>query len=72
LSDLESQPVLFIPDVHLNNLQRAGQVWSMQVLKWHQRCFSTEFWGIDVEYLEVIIKDHSDLWDILKALLLCL
>lgn len=26
MSDLESQPVLFIPDVHLNNLQRAGQV----------------------------------------------
>uniref|UniRef100_A0A8C2J6E6 Grainyhead-like transcription factor 2a n=1 Tax=Cyprinus carpio TaxID=7962 RepID=A0A8C2J6E6_CYPCA len=26
LTDLESQPVLFIPDVHLNNLQRAGQV----------------------------------------------
>uniref|UniRef100_A0A673HZZ3 Grainyhead-like protein 2 homolog n=1 Tax=Sinocyclocheilus rhinocerous TaxID=307959 RepID=A0A673HZZ3_9TELE len=26
MTDLESQPVLFIPDVHLNNLQRAGQV----------------------------------------------
>lgn len=26
MSDLESQPVLFIPDVHLSNLQRAGQV----------------------------------------------
>ncbi|XP_056090861.1 grainyhead-like transcription factor 2a [Rhinichthys klamathensis goyatoka] len=31
LSDLESQPVLFIPDVHLNNLQRAGQVFSFGV-----------------------------------------
>lgn len=26
LSDLEAQPVLFIPDVHFGNLQRAGQV----------------------------------------------
>lgn len=26
MSDLESQPVLFIPDVHFGNLQRAGQV----------------------------------------------
>uniref|UniRef100_A0A8C2J632 Grainyhead-like transcription factor 2a n=1 Tax=Cyprinus carpio TaxID=7962 RepID=A0A8C2J632_CYPCA len=31
LTDLESQPVLFIPDVHLNNLQRAGQVFSFGV-----------------------------------------
>ncbi|KAK7147784.1 hypothetical protein R3I94_010344 [Phoxinus phoxinus] len=31
LTDLESQPVLFIPDVHLNNLQRAGQVFSVGV-----------------------------------------
>lgn len=26
MNDLESQPVLFIPDVHFGNLQRAGQV----------------------------------------------
>jgi len=26
LKDLDSQPVLFIPDVHFGNLQRAGQV----------------------------------------------
>lgn len=26
MSDLEAQPVLFIPDVHFGNLQRAGQV----------------------------------------------
>lgn len=31
MSDLESQPVLFIPDVHLNNLQRAGQVFSFGI-----------------------------------------
>lgn len=31
MADLESQPVLFIPDVHLNNLQRAGQVFSVGV-----------------------------------------
>ncbi|XP_073703944.1 grainyhead-like protein 2 homolog [Garra rufa] len=31
LTDLESQPVLFIPDVHLNNLQRSGQVFSFGV-----------------------------------------
>ncbi|XP_048009595.1 grainyhead-like transcription factor 2a isoform X1 [Megalobrama amblycephala] len=31
MTDLESQPVLFIPDVHLNNLQRAGQVFSFGV-----------------------------------------
>ncbi|XP_065126195.1 grainyhead-like transcription factor 2a isoform X2 [Paramisgurnus dabryanus] len=31
MSDLESQPVLFIPDVHLNNLQRSGQVFSFGV-----------------------------------------
>ncbi|XP_029370751.1 grainyhead-like transcription factor 2b isoform X6 [Echeneis naucrates] len=28
LSDLEAQPVLFIPDVHFGNLQRAGQVFT--------------------------------------------
>ncbi|XP_068590462.1 grainyhead-like protein 2 homolog [Cebidichthys violaceus] len=28
MSDLESQPVLFIPDVHFGNLQRAGQVFT--------------------------------------------
>ena len=26
MTDLEAQPVLFIPDVHFGNLQRAGQV----------------------------------------------
>lgn len=26
MADLEAQPVLFIPDVHFGNLQRAGQV----------------------------------------------
>lgn len=26
MMDLDSQPVLFIPDVHFGNLQRAGQV----------------------------------------------
>ncbi|XP_051577826.1 grainyhead-like transcription factor 2a isoform X1 [Myxocyprinus asiaticus] len=31
MTDLESQPVLFIPDVHFNNLQRAGQVFSFGV-----------------------------------------
>ncbi|XP_056330925.1 grainyhead-like protein 2 homolog [Danio aesculapii] len=31
MTDLESQPVLFIPDVHLNNLQRTGQVFSFGV-----------------------------------------
>ncbi|XP_056618209.1 grainyhead-like transcription factor 2a [Triplophysa dalaica] len=31
MSDMESQPVLFIPDVHLNNLQRAGQVFSFGI-----------------------------------------
>ncbi|XP_076016783.1 grainyhead-like protein 2 homolog isoform X2 [Genypterus blacodes] len=28
MTDLDSQPVLFIPDVHFGNLQRAGQVFS--------------------------------------------
>ncbi|XP_026228442.1 grainyhead-like protein 2 homolog [Anabas testudineus] len=28
VTDLESQPVLFIPDVHFGNLQRAGQVFA--------------------------------------------
>ncbi|XP_026202492.1 grainyhead-like transcription factor 2b isoform X1 [Anabas testudineus] len=28
MNDLESQPVLFIPDVHFGNLQRAGQVFT--------------------------------------------
>ncbi|XP_008299009.1 grainyhead-like transcription factor 2b [Stegastes partitus] len=28
LTDLEAQPVLFIPDVHFGNLQRAGQVFT--------------------------------------------
>ncbi|XP_032390986.1 grainyhead-like transcription factor 2b [Etheostoma spectabile] len=28
MSDLEAQPVLFIPDVHFGNLQRAGQVFT--------------------------------------------
>ncbi|XP_028819210.1 grainyhead-like transcription factor 2b isoform X1 [Denticeps clupeoides] len=28
MTDLESQPVLFIPDVHFGNLQRAGQVFA--------------------------------------------
>ncbi|KAG9338269.1 hypothetical protein JZ751_026074 [Albula glossodonta] len=28
MSDLDSQPVLFIPDVHFGNLQRAGQVFA--------------------------------------------
>ncbi|XP_071762166.2 grainyhead-like protein 2 homolog isoform X1 [Centroberyx gerrardi] len=28
LADLDSQPVLFIPDVHFGNLQRAGQVFA--------------------------------------------
>ncbi|XP_061598392.1 grainyhead-like transcription factor 2b [Cololabis saira] len=28
LADLEAQPVLFIPDVHFGNLQRAGQVFT--------------------------------------------
>lgn len=27
MTDLDAQPVLFIPDVHFGNLQRAGQVW---------------------------------------------
>ncbi|XP_052003397.1 grainyhead-like protein 2 homolog [Xyrauchen texanus] len=31
MTDLESQPVLFIPDLHLNNLQRAGQVISFGI-----------------------------------------
>uniref|UniRef100_A0A8C6M135 Grainyhead-like transcription factor 2b n=1 Tax=Nothobranchius furzeri TaxID=105023 RepID=A0A8C6M135_NOTFU len=31
MSDLEAQPVLFIPDVHFGNLQRAGQVGSVLV-----------------------------------------
>lgn len=26
MTNLEAQPVLFIPDVHFGNLQRAGQV----------------------------------------------
>lgn len=26
MTDLDAQPVLFIPDVHFGNLQRAGQV----------------------------------------------
>lgn len=26
MADLDSQPVLFIPDVHFGNLQRTGQV----------------------------------------------
>lgn len=26
MTDLEAQPVLFIPDIHFGNLQRAGQV----------------------------------------------
>lgn len=26
ITDLESQPVLFIPDVHFSNMQRAAQV----------------------------------------------
>ncbi|XP_077599381.1 grainyhead-like transcription factor 2b isoform X3 [Stigmatopora nigra] len=29
MSDLEAQPVLFIPDVHFGNLQRAGQVFTL-------------------------------------------
>ncbi|XP_029104119.1 grainyhead-like transcription factor 2b isoform X1 [Scleropages formosus] len=29
MSDLESQPVLFIPDVHFGNLQRAGQIYAI-------------------------------------------
>lgn len=29
ITDLEAQPVLFIPDVHFGNLQRAGQVAAM-------------------------------------------
>nr|XP_020453147.1 grainyhead-like protein 2 homolog [Monopterus albus] len=29
LTDLEAQPVLFIPDVHFGNLQRAGQVFTL-------------------------------------------
>lgn len=28
MTDLDSQPVLFIPDVHFGNLQRAGQVFA--------------------------------------------
>uniref|UniRef100_A0A672HQQ2 Grh/CP2 DB domain-containing protein n=1 Tax=Salarias fasciatus TaxID=181472 RepID=A0A672HQQ2_SALFA len=31
MTDLEAQPVLFIPDVHFGNLQRAGQVESVLV-----------------------------------------
>ncbi|NWI05235.1 GRHL2 protein, partial [Tichodroma muraria] len=27
MADLDSQPVLFIPDVHFGNLQRTGQVY---------------------------------------------
>ncbi|CAL8235573.1 unnamed protein product [Boreogadus saida] len=30
LKDLDSQPVLFIPDVHFGNLQRAGQVFAFK------------------------------------------
>ncbi|KAK7899024.1 hypothetical protein WMY93_019877 [Mugilogobius chulae] len=30
MTDLEAQPVLFIPDVHFGNLQRAGQVFTFQ------------------------------------------
>nr|XP_019947021.1 PREDICTED: grainyhead-like protein 2 homolog isoform X1 [Paralichthys olivaceus] len=29
MTDLDSQPVLFIPDVHFGNLQRAGQVFAL-------------------------------------------
>ncbi|KAJ8288508.1 hypothetical protein COCON_G00011670 [Conger conger] len=29
MTDLDSQPVLFIPDVHFGNLQRAGQVFTL-------------------------------------------
>uniref|UniRef100_A0A3Q2T0R1 Grainyhead-like transcription factor 2b n=1 Tax=Fundulus heteroclitus TaxID=8078 RepID=A0A3Q2T0R1_FUNHE len=32
ITDLEAQPVLFIPDVHFGNLQRAGQVGTLSVL----------------------------------------
>lgn len=32
MTDLEAQPVLFIPDVHFGNLQRAGQVYNTQFL----------------------------------------
>uniref|UniRef100_A0A668ACI0 Grh/CP2 DB domain-containing protein n=1 Tax=Myripristis murdjan TaxID=586833 RepID=A0A668ACI0_9TELE len=33
MTDLDSQPVLFIPDVHFGNLQRAGQVRQTVMLK---------------------------------------
>ena len=42
MTDLEAQPVLFIPDVHFGNLQRAGQVrytgTSGVSPKWHPIC----------------------------------
>ncbi|CAM9326081.1 unnamed protein product [Lampetra planeri] len=44
MSDLEAQPVLFIPDVHFGNLQRAGQVFT----------FNTE--EIDREGESVLVK----------------
>ncbi|XP_018521208.1 grainyhead-like protein 2 homolog isoform X2 [Lates calcarifer] len=33
MTDLDSQPVLFIPDVHFGNLQRAGQVFAFNTEK---------------------------------------
>lgn len=46
MSDLEAQPVLFIPDVHFGNLQRAGQVDTLffSVSRSERTCFlSVEF-----------------------------
>lgn len=35
MADLDSQPVLFIPDVHFGNLQRTGQVGSNEMTGAH-------------------------------------
>lgn len=56
MTDLDAQPVLFIPDVHFGNLQRAGQVDHLLLLLAHlledeigatvrlQFYFNTFFW----------------------------
>lgn len=36
MMDLDSQPVLFIPDVHFGNLQRAGQVFALNTEEVHR------------------------------------
>lgn len=38
MTDLEAQPVLFIPDVHFGNLQRAGQVGQRHTMRKSEIC----------------------------------